>query len=1165
VLGTQNGFYSTVMATAPGKYIGGGHTQGGEEKVLSVELLADGKIITPKIGTITAEHFLLRKVSMFDKLKFMSEITLTPEGIIESKNFIATADQPMHLMFIYLLCLNKDMTEWRAETGEGKIMSGKFDGDFTGKARWLLQKDIKWGAEYNSNSKQGVLLYYPKPSAGMGRRSSFWEVKNTYNKYYLMLKTPKSYAANYQSPTYTMVLKGFSSEKSELDKAINNAVTSASEMNIPKLKENRLKKVVLPKVKKVEKKAGDLQGAITFSADYTQSTSTNTTITAKIAKGDKNGKVFLAKKAVFDFDNMAHTIRGLAIGTKGSTVRYNSLGNLNPEKGSIELVVKADDWSWNDKKVHMFMTAIPRTKGAGKLYLYKYKTSGLAFYLERNKTGEKLFLNCRVKDWKDKSWHHIAVSYSPEAIVLYVDGVRRKAGQLGAIKEWASSFYVGPASKKFGYDGKSTVSLVNMYDRPLSAEEVKVLAKERLPDLKIDISLEEAALTGKKEIGKASPWFKKRPKLGMKALEDDTVMPPWSPVKYTKGKAAVWGREYKFSGKGIMDSINATNAELLKAPVALEIIANGKKQRLDFDAPEIVKQGKGRVVVKRQSTGGSISASIEYMIEFDGMVWNKLTIKPEKQKITEMKLIVPFTKENAKFIHYVGAPTAYESQDLIKNSFSRALGSQKGLLFKSGFKTNVWIGDNNRGLLWFAESEQNWWPKSRKNMVEVSRNSAGDVDLVLNMVSANLPYGKKSELLYKFGFMATPVKAMPKGWRGATFSAQYDAFKGIRRGTNLIYWPNEWRWMSLDPEPYRAIKVPFSQAKVKRDSGEKRKIIPYWTRLHYPSKYKEQINPDAIKVQNKWSTSPNRPGGGTHQMYRASCNSEWTDYLVWCVEEWGKLMGHIDGVYIDETQPIPNTKAISGGGYNDLKGVRRPTFEVFGSRNLIKRITYNIWKRNNETPSSVAHCSATHTMPTLSMYKMMLIGEQYYSGYFTNDPEFLPPNKEEYLYYYSYSLPMDRLRAECFSKQWGMMMVFLPCLKNYKHLMKHPTPARDLLSRIMQADMLVWPLFIDKREVYKTWDFRREFGIADDGVEFIPYWENKKIISNTKDVVVGYYKNGDKYLVIVSNLNRSAKTVKLNFSGIKVKSVKNAETNKDINKQSITIKRNDYIALRINY
>ncbi len=1163
ILGTQSGFYGTVMAHGKGRYVGAGHGEGGFEKILKVELFADGKQVIPDDGkTYSAKKLLLRKISVFDKLCFKSEISLSPEGIIERKRFVATAKQPIHLLYIYLLCWNRSTDGWLAEGVDGKRYSGTFGTEFKGRSLWHLNKDVKWAANIDSKSGRGMLMYYPKPIIGQGRKSSFWEVKNAYNKYYLMLKTPKVFPAGYESPVYTLVLKGFSADKSNFLQKAEEAVKKAS-----KIKLSKLEKIVLPKAEKNVEKKGDLQNAVCFSVDYTETTSTDAKVAAKKAGGDKNGTILLAKKAVFDFDNMAHTIRGLAVGTEGSTVKYSASGNLNPGKGAIELLVKAENWAWNDKKVHIFMqTSIPRTKGAGKLYLYKYKTSGLALYIELNKTGEKAFLNCPVKEWKDKSWHHVAVSYSPDEVVLYVDGIRRKAAQLGAVREWADAFYVGPASTKFGYEGKSTVSIVNMYDRPLSGQEVRALAKDRLPDLKMNVSAEDAALIGKRDTGKPSPWFKDRPKLGMKALEDDTVLPPWTPVKYAKKRVSVWGREYKLSGNGILEAIKATGALLLKAPIMLEITVNGKKQKLNFSDPEIVKQGRGRITLKRQSEVGTLKASIEYMIEFDGMVWSKLNIKPEKQKISEMKLIIPFSKENTKFIHYVGAPTVYESQDLVKNSFSRALGTKKGLLFKSGFKTNVWIGDNNRGLLWFAESEQNWWPKQRDDMIEVSRNNRGDVELVLNMVTENIPYGSRSELVYSFGLMATPVKPLPEGWRGETFSAQYDSFTKDWRGTCLIYWPNEWRWMMLDPEPHRALNVERNRTKIKRDSSEKRKIIPYWTRLHYPVKADEKINPDAVKMQKEWSTIPGRPGGGSHQMYRAACTSEWTDYLVWCVDQWTKIMGNIDGVYIDETQPIPNSKALSGGGYDDLKGVRRPTFEVFGSRNFIKRVTYNIWKRNNAVPSSIAHCSATHTMPALSMYKMMLIGEQYYSGYFKDrNPEFLPPNSKEDLYYYSYALPMDRLRAECYWKQWGAVMVFLPCLKNRKDLMTHPTPTRDMLSRIIQADMLVWPLFCDSREVYKTWKFRREFGINDAGVSFMPYWENKKITSNTKDVVVGYYKNGDKYLVLVSNLNRAAKEVELNFKGITLKSVRNAETNKSIDKMKVRIPRNDYVALRINY
>jgi hypothetical protein len=1166
IMGSQSGYYGTVMAHGKGKYVGAGHGEGGFEKVLNMTLTVDGKPITPVPGkTYGGKQIILSKVSMLDKLRFQTEISVTPDGIIERKRFVATAKQPMHLMYIYLLCWNKTTTDWTAESADGKSCSGEFGEEFKGRSRWHLQKDIKWVANYDAKAGKGMLMYYPAPIAGQGRKSAFWEVKNAYNKYYLMLKTPKIFPQGYESPLYTLVLKGFKADKQNFKNDVQKAIKKAS-----KIKLEPMKKINIP-----DKQAANdtqtgksLDSSVSFSADYTETTSTDASIDAKTAKGDKTGKVLYSSKPVFDFDNMAHTIRGLAVGKGGSTIKYNTVGNLTPEKGSIELVVKAFDWKWNDKKVHIFMqTSIPATKGTGKLYLYKYKTSGLALYLERTKTGEKVFLNCPVKNWKDKSWHHIAVTYSPDEVVLYVDGIRCKGAEFGTIKKWADLLYIGPASNKFGYDGKSTISFVNMYERPLTAKEVKALAKERLPDLKINISDDEAALIGKKIIGKNSPWFKNRPKLAMEALNDDTVLPPWYPVKYNSGKVSIWGRDYDFNGKDILNSITATGSSLLASPIQLEFSANSQKQVITFSAPEVVKQGKGKILLRRKALGG-IDASLDYMIEFDGMIWNKLIIKPAKQKITGLKLIIPFTKATAKFIHYVGAPTVYESQDLPKNSLSRALADKQGSLYKSGFKTNVWIGDNNRGLLWFAESERSWWPKERNDMIEVFRNSNGSVDLRLNMVTAELPAAAKNGLLYEFGLMATPVKSLPTGWRGMTFSAQYDSIKGDRRGNNLIYWPNEWRWMMLDPEPHRAENVDYIRNKIKRDRKENRKIIPYWTRLHYPIKDNDKLNADAKKMQKAWSTIPGRPGGGSHQMYRAACTSEWTDYLVWCVDQWAKVMGHVDGVYIDETQPIPNSKALSGGGYTDLQGTRRPTFEIFGSRNMIKRMTYNIWQRNKTAPWSIAHCSATHTMQTLSAYTVMLIGEQYYSGYFTKNPEYLPPASDR-LYYYSYALPMDRLRTECYWKQWGAVMVWLPCLKNQKDLMKNPIPTRDMLSRVMQADMLVWPLFCCSTEVYKTWKFRKEFGIADSGVTFTPYWENKNITSNGKDVIAGYYKNGNKYLVLVSNLNRKSKKVKLTFDGISLDSVKNAESLKTIksagNTVTLEIPRNDYIALRINY
>lgn len=1164
ITGTQSGYYGTVMTRAPGQYIGAGHTEGGIEKILKIEFFADGQPVTPETGKpLNTKNFLMRKISMFDKLCFKTELEITPDGITEQKQFKATALQPVNYIYIYLLCWNKSTTDWIADTASGKIVKGEFNGNFEQKSKWHLGDDVKWVANFDEKTGEGMMMYYPEVIKGKGRKSAFWEVKDAYNKYYLMMDSPNSFQAGYESPVYSMKLVGYSATKATLQAETEKLAAALSQDSLKPMQ--KLQAADLPEQKQEQADSG--LAPVTFTVDYTESTDT---VKAQEAAGDANGTLCLGSKAVFDFDTMAHTIRGLYVGENVVSVRYSTAGNLNPAEGAIEMVIKADDWQWNDNNIHIFLQLITMDQGVGKLYIYKYKTSGLAAYIELNGTGKKLFMNVPVANWKDKSWHHVVVTYSPEIINFYVDGKLCRSGELDKITEWGKYFYVGPASKSFGYKGgKSTISDIKFYSKPLSEATVRVLAKDQIPDLKLEVSAEEASKLDKREAGKPSPWFTQgKPRLGLKALDDDTVLPPWSPIGVTGEKINVWNRTYALDGNSILNSAVSGKDEILAAPINMQITTDAGTGTLTFGKTVIVKQNAGRVVLKRVSPAVcGIRAEIEYMIEFDGMMWCRLLLHPDGRKVTGLKMVIPYKTENAKFIHYVGAPTSYESQDLPKNSLSRALGSEQGILFKSGLKTNVWIGSNELGLLWFTESDRGWWPKERDNMIEVTRGADGNVALNLNLVAQDIPYDDRQELCYEFGLMATPVKPLPQGWRGMTFTAQYDAYKGDARGAGLIYWPNEWRFMSLDPDPHRALNVKYTQDKVKKDRSEGRKIIPYWTRLHFPYKTAEKSNPDA-KYTVDWQPRPSRPGGGQFEMHRMACTSEWTDYLVWCVDEWDRIMGKIDGVYMDETQPIPNSNATSGGGYTDVTGKRRPTFEIFGSRNLIKRITYNIWQKNNELPWSIAHCSATHTMQNLSMYTAMLIGEQYYSGYFLKNPEYLPPENDR-LYYYSYALPMDRLRAECYWKQWGAIMIWLPCLKNQKDLMSNPIPTRDMLSRVMQADMLVWPLFCNSSEVHKTWKFRKEFGIGEPGVNFIPYWENKAITANEKDVVVGYYQNGSKNLVLVSNLNRSAKTVEITFNGIGTNSVKNAETGKDIavsnGKVKLDIPRNDYIALRVNY
>lgn len=672
--------------------------------------------------------------------------------------------------------------------------------------------------------------------------------------------------------------------------------------------------------------------------------------------------------------------------------------------------------------------------------------------------------------------------------------------------------------------------------------------------------------------GEISPWWKSgMPRLGLEALSPNWVPKPFTPVEVAMDRIRVWGRVYQLSGEDLVHQITSAGKDLLSAPITLTSGAGKALNTAAFGPVEVVEQGKGRVILKRSGKVGNRQARVRYTIEYDGMLW--IDMELEDADASPLALKIPMASEAVEYLNYVGAPHRYESQNLARNSNSARL-PENGQTVQLPFKTHVWLGNSERGLQWFTESDRGWWPVDRKDCIEVSRNKQGAAELVLKLREGGATAGQESSqpLRLSFGLMATPVKAMPEGWRGWTLSAQHGSPKNLeRRGSHVIYWPDEWRSMSIDPEPHRAVpeKVAATQEKIRADKAAGRNILPYWSRIHLPVSQDNAVNPDAREMVKRWGTTPNRVSGAKLDLRRVSMASAWTDYLVWCFEQWGEKFGNADGIYLDETQPIPNLNTESSGGYEDESGKRRPTFELFGSREYMKRIGYLVENRTGQVAQSVIHNSSTYCMPYMSEYAIFLSGEQMNSGYFTLDrPEILPPEEDRAKgYYYTYVLPLDRLIAEGYWQQWGVPIAWLPQLKNQKDIANSPVAARDLLSLLAQVDALIWPLFINQDEVREMLRIRKEFGIEAPEVEFIPFWRNDEILSADDQVKVSYYKKGETRLVLVSNLNRRDVSVQLRLNNTANLSITNAASGERMEAQdstlTVALPRNDYRAFII--
>lgn len=897
-------------------------------------------------------------------------------------------------------------------------------------------------------------------------------------------------------------------------------------------------------------KAEDILAARTFAVDYTKS---QDTVKAQFAKGKPDGRIMPGNIPLrFDFDVLSTTNYGLQVGAGRAGVRYDGIANFPLNGGTIEMTIKNIDWEYPEKKVHLFMQPISADL---TMFVYKHSNDGLGVYVLNKKSKKSLFLRAMPKDWKSNSIHHLAYTWDGAGnSVLYFDGLMVRKGFI-EFPETPVKFIDIGSSGRFGANGQSAIGHVRIYDRALTAQEIIVVAGELIPELK-----KKGLQVIKETIMAPSPWFKNRVKLGMEALDGDYVPYPFESVAAKDKDLAVWQRQYSFGGSGLLDQVKVKNEDLLRKSINLTL--NGKE--LKFSDYRITRQQKGRVEFAKSAANAALQGAFEY----DGMVHFKVTLKPG-EKVNELTLRMPMTKEASELLNFVGATDRIGGDygpSSPKGSNTFELPATPGVVWKKRFGTHVWLGSTRSGLQFFVGSEQWYYPRKRTDLFEIVRNEDGSADFVVKMIVKPLPENAPEEFTLEFGFIATPVKPLPDGWRAMTMSAQYDAFSGTTRGDILVYWPDEWAQISLDPEPTRGLNKDRTRFKVKADRKSGRKVVPYWDRRHLPISQNHKVNPDVEAIYEEWSPDPQRSRAGRFDWMRCSGTSAWMDYLTWCVDQWGEVFGTIDGFYMDEMILDPNKNPRSGGGYTDYDGERRPTYSWLAERNLYKRIHYVISKRSgNKQLWSIAHNSATYMMEFMSPFTLFLTGEHLYSGYFRDDPHLIPP-KHDRLYYYSYSLPMERVKGEFFNRQWGAIIAWLPCMKDQRDIMELPTPTRDMMSRIMHADVIFWPLWCNKQEIYKMDEIRRKWDIGNKAVEFVPYWENKAVTSVTEGSCISYYeKNGEK-LAIVSNLSRKPQDLIIQLPA-GTKSVTNAENGQALavknNKVTLPVKRNDFGVLII--
>ncbi|NLF16704.1 MAG: hypothetical protein GX595_05530 [Lentisphaerae bacterium] len=236
--------------------------------------------------------------------------------------------------------------------------------------------------------------------------------------------------------------------------------------------------------------------------------------------------------------------------------------------------------------------------------------------------------------------------------------------------------------------------------------------------------------------------------------------------------------------------------------------------------------------------------------------------------------------------------------------------------------------------------------------------------------------------------------------------------------------------------------------------------------------------------------------------YIACWNSAWRDFCLYHLARLLDEVGH-DGWYLDGPEwPMPCNNPDHGCGYDAPDGTRRTAYDIFGTREFMKRL-YVLTRQRRPDGQLNIHNSTVMVTPTLSWATSTWGGEQI--------DTIKPPVRTLDI------LPMDAFRTEFMGRQWGLPAEFLV----YEG---RPYRSRDVEAYTLLHGVLIRPHGDPESLARSAALWRMYDGFPFKDAACYPYWDNAERLSVGPAGVyaTAWERPGEGLLVIVSNLGDDA-------------------------------------------
>ena len=600
------------------------------------------------------------------------------------------------------------------------------------------------------------------------------------------------------------------------------------------------------------------------------------------------------------------------------------------------------------------------------------------------------------------------------------------------------------------------------------------------------------------------------------------VPSPWIPLKTTDDSVAMLKQKYTFNGNLLPTSIIAADGELLAR--ACEIRIDGEavtgRMRLMKSAPDMAEfSGTG------QRNGIAVRCHVRS--EYDGMLWFTLEIEGKNTTINQMTLDIPLKKEVAEQYH--NCPGNNMSSGLDFPGMLSKVAWHKNLHARPAF----WIGCDQRGLAWYAETLRGWRLKDKENGAQIQ---FADKEALLRLNIIDTPLLLNGTRKLEFALHATPVREPNPEIRTARLMREW----GWGNGHHY------WNYLDSTDEFFNRKELNHYKDYYRRTNPGKEPRFFYYFGTNGCSPY----CPEWGWFGNEWTLRP--LGGYINEVtvitseatrnrvtwtYACLNGKSFRDYSLWRfagVEvnpEWG-----MKDLYCDLTGPLLCSRSEHGCSWKDDDGTTYPTLTVRGSRGFQKRL-YHYMKKKHPDSMFLLHVTGQPAVVGVSSFCDGLVeGECFFNNQL--------PEQESY---FDLITP-EMFHAGYWGDKWGMPVIFLPQFyraalmvrpERAKLWKEAPTPAMMLANRhfmgyALTHDVTIWiknaPF---EKEFDKVWYKRKEFlGNWDTQVSFVPYWNKGKpfsVSANSPRVMASAYIRGNRAALVVMNDTDSAQKVTISY------------------------------------